>query len=171
MTPTRMMILGRLLAGCAGGGGEQNFSQNDDDGEGEQGVADLSLSAEYLVFTEVNYEQVVSKSQPLTVTNIGDNELKVSTIDIADSGGGVFYVFEEHDVIIAPGASEDFEIVATMTQNTPAVGSLRLETNDAEYLNHRLPLCAFPAGWAGSVECAADTGEDTGDTGGEDSGS
>jgi hypothetical protein len=151
------MILTLMLA-C---GGEQQFTNNNTNGVGEQGVAELVYSPLEFTFTDLNWEDNVSKSAELTITNSGDGNLSLSVVDISDSGGGAFYTTEETNLIIAPESERSFTVVATLTEFVAAEGELRVKSNDADYLDLRIPLYATPAGWTGDTT----GGDDTGDTG------
>lgn len=157
------------IIAAIGCGGETNFSNNSDDGASEQGVAQMVYSHESMIFTDLNWEDGISSGQAFTITNVGTNDLSVTTIDIADSGDGVFYVQGEDDLILAPELEREFTVVATLDVNAPAYGEMRIKSNYSEARDLRIPLCAFPAGYKGDMTCAADdTG--AGDTGSGDTG-
>lgn len=151
------MILSLMLA-CAG---EQQFSNNNVDGGSEQGVADMTYSPAEMTFTDLNWEDGVSQSAEFVITNNGDGNLQLSVVDISDSGGGAFYTTEETSLILQPGSDRSFTVVATLYEFTDAVGELRVKSNDADYLDLRVPLYASPIGWTGDTS----GGDDTGDTG------
>lgn len=148
-----------LMLAC---GGEQQFSNNNVAGVGEQGVAELAYTPAEMVFTELNWEDGVSQSANLTITNNGDGNLSLSIVDISDSGGGAFYTAEETNLVLQPDSERDFTIVATLSEFAAAEGELRVKSNDADYLDLRIPLYATPAGWTGDTTGGEDTGEDTG---------
>jgi len=152
------MILPLMLA-C---GGEQQFSNNNIDGVGEQGVAELAYAPTEMVFTELNWEEVVSQSADIIITNNGDGNLSLSIVDISDSGGGAFYTTEETSLVLQPDSERAFTVVATLSEFVAAEGELRVKSNDADYLDLRIPLYATPAGWTGDTKGGQDTGEDTG---------
>ena len=154
------MILPLMLA-C---GGEQQFSNNDVDGVGEQGVAEMSYSPTEFTFTDLNWEDGVSVSAEIVIVNSGDNNLSLSVVDISDSGGGAFYTTEETNIILQPESDRTFTVVATLYEFASAEGEMRVKSNDADYLDLRIPLTAFPLGWTG------DTTPDTGDNQGKDTG-
>ncbi len=159
--PSRMpAVLCALLLGCDS---DTQFSNTDVDGTNEQGVGALSLDPEELVFTDLSWEEGVSQSMDITLTNVGDNNLSISVLDISDSGGGVFYTQDESNIVLQPGGSRDFTVVATLSTYEVAEGKLRVKTNDADYLDHRVPLIAYPVGWDGSTSGGEDSGAD--DTG------
>ncbi|MFT5681392.1 MAG: hypothetical protein ACI8RZ_002298 [Myxococcota bacterium] len=149
------MILHLMLA-CSGG--EQQFSNNNPDGVAEQGVAELSYAPLEFAFTDLNWNDGVSQSAELVITNLGDGNLSLTVVDISDSGGGAFYSTEETNLVLQPEADRAFTVVATLTEFTEAVGELRVKSNDADFLDLRIPLYATPEGWTGG-------GDDTGDTG------
>lgn len=157
------MILPLLLA-C---GGEQQFTNNNNNGVAEQGVAAMSYAPLEFSFTDLNWEDGVSQSAELVITNNGDGNLSLSVVDISDSGGGAFYTTEETSIVLQPEAERTFTVVATLTEFTDAIGELRVKSNDADYLDLRIPLYATPEGWTGDTTGGGDTAEtgDTGDTG------
>ena len=152
------MILPLMLA-C---GGEQQFSNNNVDGVGEQGVAELSYAPAEMVFSGLNWQDGVSQSADFTITNNGDGNLSLSIVDISDSGGGAFYTTEETNLVLQPDSERDFTVVATLTEFVDAVGELRVKSNDADYLDLRIALYATPDGWTGDTTGGGDTGEDSG---------
>lgn len=155
-------------------GTETEFSQRADNTVPESGVASLELSADELIIDEINYAEFISKSINFSVTNVGDKTLQLYLVGLADSGDGVFYIEEETDLALSPGISREFSVVATLSEFVSAEGSVRIKSNDSEYLDHRLPVYAYPAGWedtGGSDDTGASGGEDTGAPGEEDTGS
>ena len=151
------LVLSTGLIGCSG---ETQFSSTPDDSIPETGVAELEISTDAIVIEEINYSEQISKSASFTITNVGDNTLQLYLVGLADSGDGAFYIEEESDLALMPGIDREFSVVATLTEFITAEGSLRVKSNDADYLDYRLPVSAFPAGW-----------EDTGGSGGSDTGS
>jgi hypothetical protein len=109
-----------------------------------------------MVFTDLNWEQGISSGQDFLGTNIGDNNLSLYTLDIADSGGGAFFVQEENDLVLAAGNERTFIVVATLYEEVTAVGQLRVKSNDADARDLRIPLCAFPMGYKGDTSCSLD---------------
>ena len=155
-----MLFSGLLaLVACAG---DTEFSSTPDDTIPEDGVAELEISDAEITISEVNYSEQISKSAVFTISNSGDNNLQLYLVGLADSGDGAIYIEEETSLSLMPGISREFTVVATLTEFISAEGSLRIKSNDSDYLDHRLPVYVFPAGW-----------EDTGgaDSGGDDSGS
>ena len=166
--------LGAILFGLSAcTGAETEFSQRADNTVPESGVASLELSVDELIIDEINYAELISKSINFTVTNVGDNTLQLYMVGLADSGDGVFYIEEETDLALSPGISREFSVVATLSEFVSAEGSVRIKSNDSAYLDHRLPVYAYPAGWediGGGDDTGASGGEDTGASGGEDTG-
>jgi hypothetical protein len=158
-----MITLISIFSLLACSGGESNFTNNSDQGTSEQGVADMTYSHESMVFTDLDWEQGISSGQDFLVTNIGDNNLSIYTLDIADSGGGAFFVQEENDLILAAGNERTFIVVATLYEEVTAVGQLRVKSNDADARDLRIPLCAFPIGYKGDISCSLD--DEGGDSG------
>ena len=160
------------LSACTGA--ETEFSQRADNTVPESGVASLELSVDELVIDEINYEELISKSINFSVTNVGDNTLQLYLVGLADSGDGVFYIEEETDLVLSPGISREFSVVATLSEFVSAEGSVRVKSNDSAYLDHRLPVFAYPTGWQDKddgEDTGASGGNDTGASGGEDTGS
>ena len=158
-----MITLISVFSLLACSGGEGNFTNNSDQGTSEQGVADMEYSHESMVFAELDWEQGISSGQDFLIANIGDNNLSIYTLDIADSGGGAFFVQEEDDLVLAPGNERAFVVVATLYEDTTAVGQLRVKSNDADARDLRIPLCAFPMGYKGDTSCSLD--DEDGDSG------
>lgn len=157
------------LLGCSGG--ESNFSNNNEQGTAEQGTGILAYSHETMLFTDLDWKQGISVGDDFLVSNAGDNNLEIYTLDIANSGGGAFFVQEEDNLILAPGNERSFTVVATLYENEPAFGELRVKTNDADARDLRIPLCAYPVDYSGETSCVAeDTTGDTGEQSGGDSG-
>lgn len=153
-------LLPLLLVAC---GGETNFSKSTEEGSNEQGVGEMSVSTTVMVFTDVLWDPKtpVSSGQTFLITNIGDNNLAISTLDIADSGGGVFFTEEQDDLIIAPEGEKEITVVATLTAFEPGYGELRIKSNDGNNRDLRLPLCAFPKDYVGDMACGEDENSDT----------
>ena len=158
------MVLVPMVHAC---GGETEFSSTPDNTIPETGVAELALSVDEIVIEEVNYEAQISKSATFSISNEGDNTLQLYFVGLADSGDGVFYIEEETDLSLMPGISRDFTIVATLPDFVAAEGTVRIRSNDSEYIDHRLPVSAYPVGWEGSG--GGDTGMGGDDTGSESS--
>ena len=150
-----------LVYGCAG---ETEFSSTPDNSVPETGVAELELSVEEILIEDVNYEEQISKSASFTISNVGENTLQLYFVGLADSGDGAFYIEEETDLSLMSGISRDFVVVATLPDFVSAEGTIRIRSNDGDYLDHRLPVSAFPRGWEGDVSGGDDTGSS--DTGG-----
>jgi len=158
----RVLIFALVVAGCDS---ETNFSNKSDDEVSVEGVAEMAYNPEYMVFTDLNWEQGVSFGQDFNISNVGDNNLTITTLDIANSGDGAFFVQEEDNLILGPGLERTFTVVATLYEDRVAVGELRVKSNDADARDLRIPLCAFPAGYKGDTTCVTDedTSEDTGE--------
>jgi hypothetical protein len=157
------MIMMTLLA-ALGCNGETNFTNNIDDVNAEQGVADMQYSHEYMIFTDLDWENGISSGQGFFITNVGDNNLSITTLDISDSGGGAFFVQDVEDLVLGAGLEREFTVVATLADAEPAVGELRVKSNWSGDRDLRIPLCAFPIGYKGDTSCAVPDTDDS-DTG------
>lgn len=151
-----------FLVAC---GGENNFNTGTDQGSEEQGVAQMVYSDDYIVFTDVLWDPKfpISSGKTFTVSNVGTNNLTISTLDIADSGGGVFFTEEQDDLILAPEVSKEITVVATLTEFAPGYGELRIKSNFGEERDLRIPLCAFPEGYTDDMSCGVPEASDTGE--------
>lgn len=134
--------------------GEQGFSNAKDDDKGDAGTAVIAVTPTEITFSDMDWEGKVSQSEPFKVTNEGvDGNLQLYDVGIVDSGGGVFYMEEFAEAKLAPGASAEFTVVATLTAFEAIDGEARIVSNDKDAHEFRIPLHAIPAGWTG------DTGE------------
>lgn len=150
------MSLALLLLAC--GSNATGLSAPPDEQEGVVGTATLSLSAtEILILdAQVGY----SKNGAVTATSAGDADLKVYEVNLLDNAEQIFYFEEpESQLVIAPGQSLEWRVVATLPREEPAFASLRIRTSDPDASEIRLPVSAYPVGQ-----------EPPDDTGGQDSG-
>jgi hypothetical protein len=162
------LAVAALGAACSG---EQGFSHSEKDNDNEQGVGVLEVSPTELLFTDLDWEQAISQSQVVKITNVGENNLALYDVGIVDSGAaelgdeGVFYMGDFSEARLAPGVSAEYDVVATLSEYVVAHGEARIRCNDADAADFRIPLTAVPLGWKGDTGEGDDTGEG-GDSGG-----
>lgn len=149
---SRTLAFALSLAAC---GGDTSFTSTNTNEEEIQGGGSLSFSPEAIVFEDL--ELGVTVSQELTLSSTGDVNLNVYEVRTIDTGGGVFYVPETEDLVIAPGSSLGVTITATLSSESPAEGSLRVKSSDADYIEFLIPLAAYPLGYTPA--------DDSGDSG------
>jgi hypothetical protein len=160
------MTLALLLFAC--GSNATGLSAPPDEQEGVVGTVTLSLSADQILIldAQVGY----SKDAAVTATSAGDADLKVYEVNLLDNAAQIFYFEEpESQLVLAPGQSVDWRVVATLPTEEPAFATLRIRTSDPDASELRLPVAAYPIG----QEPPEDTGgQDSGgqDSGGSDSG-
>jgi hypothetical protein len=160
-----LFLLASALIAC---GGDTGFSGTPDENTTVEGNGKMEITPATLDFPDL--EIGIASSQPLKVKSVGDNTLKLYTVDLSDSGGGVFYLEEESSISLAPGTEREFTIVATASEEGLFVGEMRIKTNDTDYLDLRVPATAWTPGYGpGGDTGGGDTGG--GDTGGGDTGS
>lgn len=154
------LILAALaVAAC---GAETEFRNTDQGGEYEEGNGRIEVTPAELRFTDL--DPVVARGLDLEVASVGDTNLTIFEVRILDSGDGAFYMDREDDVVLAPGTTRLFHVVASLAEGvTSAEGSLRIKCNDADNLTLEIPLYASLAG-------GDDTGGDTGTEPGDDTG-
>ena len=153
-------ILALALVAC---GGDTGFSGTPNDNNEVEGNGKLEITPTTLEFPDLVIG--IASSQPVKVTSVGDNTLKLYTVDLADSGGGVFYLEEESSLSLAPGTEREFTVVATAEEEGLFVGEMRLKTNDVDNLDLRITATAWTPGYAPD---GSDSG--TSDGGASDSG-
>jgi hypothetical protein len=157
---------------------DTGFSGTQDDNNEIEGNGKLEITPTTLEFPDL--EIGIASSELIKVTSVGDNTLKLYTVDLADSGGGVFYMEEESSLSLAPGTVKEFTVVATAEEEGLFVGEMRLKTNDIDNLDLRITTTAWTPGYAptSSDSGASDSGTSDGgsadggmsDSGGTDAG-
>jgi hypothetical protein len=124
-------ILGALwLTGC---GGDFNFGRQPDPTEQVEGAAVMELSAEELVYLDMEVGR--AQSQVLMLTNAGpDNSLAISTISIESDELDAFYIdVDAHqDLEIPPGEEHEIVVVCDLPEATAVEASLQIVSNDGE---------------------------------------
>lgn len=160
---TRFAPLSLLLA-C---GGEQSFTTGTQGNTNDLGETMMTFSPQTILITDVDVAGGVSKVGPIELRNVGTNDLVITRFSISDGGeGGVFLVVrqdEYEDSIISPEGSEEFLVTAQPAESlvgSGVFGELRISTNDPQYRDLRVPLCAYPTGWEEATPCTADASED-----------
>ena len=152
----KALSLGLLLIACSNG--DTSFTNTEDDPTPVSGDAIMEISAPELAWTDMEVGQTYSKE--FTITSVGEVDLQLNEARIL-VGGDVFYLPEvwKNDQIIAKGDSVTMTLTASLEENQPRDGSMRIKTNDATSVEVLVPLTATPLGW----DEGNDTG--TGDTG------
>lgn len=136
-----LFLIGFLVLGCKP---DHGFSPSDGDVDNVEGNGAIELSPESIVFTDM--EVGATYSDYLKATSTGENNLEIEEIRILNSGGGVFYMEEKEDLVLAPGTSKEFTITATLAEATLAEGSLRIKSNDLDMPVIEYALQAVPLG-------------------------
>lgn len=148
-----------FLTACAGK--ETNFTNADDGSNLGAGTTELTLSPDPIVIVIPDSEDAlgVSYSVPFVVTNIGDSELRLYNIDLADSAGGVFDMQDVEDKTVPIGGEREYVLVAALPDRTQATGLLRVKANASGWQDARVDIIAC-------VEGACDLTGDDGTGGG-----
>lgn len=159
----RLICIFGLMTACSFQ--DSSFSKNGENNTIDQGVGEISWSPSSLLITDVPIG--TAKSGIITLTSVGDNNLRIAGIALSSSGDGVFYTSERTDLTLAPEQSVEVEVVASFESPMFAIGELRVRSNDADYLDLRIPLCAVAEDYTEPYECEtegdeSDTSSDTG---------
>lgn len=154
-----------LTAAC--GSGDSNFTNTEEDPKPVDGESVMEVSATELNWSDMEVGQTYSKE--FTISSVGEVDLQLYEARIL-VGGDVFYLPEvwKSDQNIARGDSVTMTLTASLEEDAPREGSMRIKSNDSTTVELLIPLNATPLGW----EASEDTGEAGGDTGeaGEDTG-
>ncbi len=165
---TRMMtltaLMGTLLFACDGG--ETGFQNTSEDATGAQGNGLAEITPLEIELDEMNWEEAISQSAQIKVSNIGDANLKIYDFGLSNSADGVLYADDDSNIELSPGSEREFTVVATLEVNDQIEGELRVRTSDPDNIDVRIPVLVTPMGWEGSDEGGGDEGGDDG--GGED---
>ncbi|MEL6343437.1 MAG: hypothetical protein AAFV53_09900 [Myxococcota bacterium] len=158
-----------LLVAC---GGEQNFTTGNDGNTNDLGETKMAYSPDVLLITDIDVDSGVSRSVPIELRNVGTNDLRVDRFTISNSGGVFLVVLQQEyeDSLISPEDSEEFLVTAQPTTELAGggvYGELRISTNDPEFRDLRVPLCAYPLGWKDATPCSADLLDQQADTAAE----
>ena len=145
------MLASVLLVGCDG---ETGFTKSTEPPVPEEGMGEIDVQPAEIVIADIEWEQGVAKGQVVTVTNLGDNILRVTDIGLSDNAGGALYCEEVGELDLAPGVSAEFSVVATLTTFEHAEGALRIRSGDIDESNLSIPIIAIPVGY----ELPDDTG-------------
>ena len=168
----RLLSLCTLLSVACTSQNSTFSSKGDDNTTLDQGVGQLSYSPDTLLITDVQIG--FAKAGTLTITSSGDNTLRIDSISLSNAGEGVFYVEERSDLSLAPEQSTTVDVVANFENTGFVEGELRIRSNDADYRDLRIPVCAVTEDYTAPYSCGSDTPSPdtaTPDTGGQDSGS
>jgi len=156
-----------LMAACSGS--ETEFTQKAGDPDVPTGTGALTVTPAEVVISELDWEGAIARSVVFVAENTGDGALQIYSIKISNAGASdgqsVFYIEEQSDIILSPGAVREVTVVATLRTDERIEGEARIKTSAAEASDFRVPLVALPAGW----EAPTDTGST--DTGSTDTGS
>lgn len=138
----RSLIIVMCLVAC---NGDTSFTSTGQNEEEIQGSGGLSYSPEQLVFSDLTVGNTVS--QDITFNSIGDVNLNLYEVRTINTGGGVFYVPDTQDLVIGPGSSLNVTVTATLSEEAPAEGLLRVKSSDADYIEFTIDLLAYPLGY------------------------
>ena len=144
----RLLFLFSLIA-C--GDQNANFTQQPPESNIDVGDPTLELSAEALYFVDV--ESGIASAQTITLTSTGDSVLEVSKLDLSNSSGGLFYIEDFDSFSLNPSSSKEVTVLVTLNDEDFAFGELQIRSNDADYRDQRIPLCANKIGYEITDEC------------------
>jgi len=157
MRSTRSMVPWLVVGVLMGCDGETGFSKADDPPITEEGVGEIDVQPLEIRIEDIDWEGAIAKGQVVTIANVGDNNLRIHDVALTSNGGGTLYLEEVGELNLAPGASTEFSIIATLTEFELVESSLRVQSGDVDEANLDIPILAIPAGWVFD--------DDTGDTG------
>jgi hypothetical protein len=156
-----MTCLSLFASGC--GGGETNFTKQEETPQAVDGESIMEISANELNWTDMEVGQTYSKE--FTISSVGKVDLQVYEARII-VGGDVFYLPEvwKKGATLAEGNSLTMTLTASLEKDALREGSMRIKSNDSTTLELIVPLTATPLGWedAGDTGDTSDTAEDTG---------
>jgi len=113
------------------------------------------------VIDEIDWENRISEGRVVTISNLGDNNLRVLDVALTSNGGGALYLEEVGELNLAPGASVEFSVLATLSTFEVVESALRIQSGDVDESSLAIPIVAIPAGYE---YAPGDTGG-SGDTG------
>ena len=150
------------LFSAACGGGESNLTSTEDDPKPVDGEAIMEVSATELTWNDMEVGQTYSKE--FTISSVGQVDLQIYESRIL-VGGDVFYLPEvwKKGETLAMGNSITMTLTASLEQNAPREGSMRIKSNDSTNVELIIPLTASPVDW----EDPGDTSDPIEDTGAE----
>ena len=153
-------LIGFALLTAACGSGDSNFTNTEDDPKPVDGESIMEVSASELTWTDMEVGQTYSKE--FTISSAGEVDLQLYEARIL-VGGDVFYLPEvwKNDQNIARGDSVTMTLTASLENDEPREGSMRIKSNDSTSIELIIPLKATPLGW----EAPEDTGAANEDTG------
>ncbi len=132
-------LMALLAAAC---GGDNGFSQGNNDPATEAGTGVAEFLPTEIVFPEC--KPLITNSQFLKVTNVGENTLTVYEVSVIE-GGPIFQIEDIAQFTLEPKEEREFIPRATLPDDQPADGTLRVKTSDAEAQDFQIPLHAEPA--------------------------
>ncbi len=153
-----LIALFGLLCACQP---ETSFQQTNNEGDNESGNAGIEWYPTELVIDDL--QPSITGSTTLQINSVGDDNLHITEVRILDSGGGVFYMSDDdfEEIVLAPTASKEFPVTATMDEWAAEVtGTIRVQTNAQDFLSFEIPCYARPSAEWGAPD----------DTGGDDTG-
>jgi hypothetical protein len=157
----RLSILPVLvLVAC--GGGDFGFGSNTGGDDVPVGTARMTLSAEELVFEDLEVD--AAQTQFLVVANSGDTLLEYRGGEILGSDPEVFFIPEDpdlEDANLSPDSTKEIRVTARIEEIEPASAYFRLHTNDVDRPVLDIPLTGWPLGWTGDTD-GGDTDTDAG---------
>src|SRR3954469_16627931 len=125
-----------LLVGCQ----PQDTGLGTKNGNEEVGSGNGKLEVDPTELFFLDCALTFSNGKPVTVTSTGDADLKITQVRIvsnakqtnpADGTDPNVFCFQEttDDITLAPGATKDFIVNATLYEDLPADGELRILNN------------------------------------------
>jgi hypothetical protein len=162
---TLLLVLG---SAC---GGDTNFTTKQADVSTQEGSGALSLDTTEIVWTGLTVG--IANSTGITVESAGETNLMVYSYEVTNSDGDQFFAEDVEELELAPGSSRTLTVGVALSADEMAEGEVQIKTNDANNLDVRIPLYAYPEGYVfdtGDTAGDTGTGGDTAD-GGDDSGS
>ncbi len=143
---------------------ESGFTRQEDDVDVVSGNGEMVLEPDSVDLWGLTPENTTAET--LVVMNVGENNLVIYRARIINSGEGTFYLpdeWKDSERTIGPGQSLDMILAATLAEEGTKEGSLHIESNDVNTLDHYVTLRATTDPEESEIPC--DTGEpaDSGD--------
>jgi hypothetical protein len=155
-------MISLLFVACISG--DQTFGAVNEVTGQDQGTAKLEYDPAVIIISDVEVDYLSSGT--IMVTSIGDGALSIDKADISNSAEGAFYMDEEsnEELSLLPEVSREFIVTVLMEEAIAHYGEMRIRSNDEEYRDLRIPLCAFPIGFEGETNCPIEEIEEAEDT-------
>lgn len=152
---------GWLFAGAVGCDAETGFSKADTPPVTQEGSGEIDVQPPEIRIEDIDWEGGIAKGQLVAITNLGDNNLRVHDVSLISNAGGALYLEEVDDLNLAPGATAEFSVVATLTTFEPVESALRIQSGDVDESNLSIPILALPEGYVPTDDTgASDSGTD-----------